>query len=70
MLKSLHIREFTIIDDLALDFRPGFTVIRGETGAGKSILIDALGLIFGQRADSSQVRHGAQRAELNASFDL
>lgn len=70
MLKSLHIREFTIIDDLALDFRSGFTVISGETGAGKSILIDALGLIFGQRADSSQVRHGAQRAELNASFDL
>ncbi len=70
MLHSLHVREFAIIDDLALDFRPGFTVISGETGAGKSILIDALGLIFGQRADSSQVRHGAERAELNASFDL
>lgn len=70
MLHSLHVREFAIIDDLALDFRPGFTVISGETGAGKSILIDALGLVFGQRADSSQVRHGAPRAELIASFDL
>lgn len=70
MLHSLHVREFAIIDDLALDFRPGFTVISGETGAGKSILVDALGLIFGQRADSSQVRHNAQRAELIASFDL
>jgi len=66
----LHIRQFAIIDDLALDFRAGFTVISGETGAGKSILIDALGLIFGQRADSGLVRHGADRAELSASFDL
>ncbi len=70
MLHSLHVREFAIIDDLALEFRPGFTVISGETGAGKSILVDALGLIFGQRADSSQVRHNAQRADLIASFDL
>ncbi len=70
MLNALHIRQFAIIDDLALEFRPGFTVISGETGAGKSILVDALGLIFGQRADSTLVRHGAERAELNASFDL
>ena len=70
MLKSLHVRQFAIIDDLELEFRPGFTVITGETGAGKSILVDALGLIFGQRADASQVRYGAKRAEIIAEFEL
>jgi len=70
MLQSLHLHQFAIIDDLELMFQPGFTVISGETGAGKSILVDALGIIFGQRADSNLVRDGADRAELNASFDL
>ena len=70
MLQSLRVRDFAIIDDLELAFQPGFTVISGETGAGKSILVDALGIIFGQRADNKLVRTGAERAELNAGFDL
>lgn len=70
MLQSLRVRHFAIIDDLELAFQPGFTVISGETGAGKSILVDALGIIFGQRADTSLVRSGADRAELTAGFDL
>lgn len=70
MLQSLRVRHFAIIDDLELTFQPGFTVISGETGAGKSILVDALGIVFGQRADSNLVRTDAERAELSASFDL
>lgn len=70
MLQSLRVRQFAIIDDLELTFQPGFTVITGETGAGKSILVDALGIVFGQRADSNLVRSGAERADLTASFDL
>ncbi|MGH8530778.1 MAG: DNA repair protein RecN [Nevskiales bacterium] len=70
MLLHLHIRDFAIIDELQLEFAPGFTVLSGETGAGKSILIDALGLLLGDRADSSTVRSGAERAEVSASFDM
>ncbi len=70
MLRHLHIRDFAIIDELQLEFAPGFTVLSGETGAGKSILIDALGLLLGDRADSSTVRSGAERAEISAGFDL
>ncbi len=69
-LLSLHIQDFAIINGLEIDFRPGFTVLSGETGAGKSILFDALGLVLGDRADSSMVRAGATRAEIQASFDL
>ncbi len=68
MLTALAIRDFAIIDDLELDFAPGLTVLSGETGAGKSIIVDALGLALGQRASSSQVRDGAERAEITALF--
>ena len=70
MLRTLHIRNLAIIDALELEFDGGFSVLTGETGAGKSILIDALGLIIGGRAESSLVRNGAERAEISAEFDL
>ena len=68
MLLSLAVRDFVIVDALALDFSPGFTVLTGETGAGKSILIDALQLALGERADADVVREGAARAEVSAEF--
>jgi DNA repair protein RecN (Recombination protein N) len=70
MLTHLHISNFTIIDELDLDLRPGMTTLTGETGAGKSIIIDALGLILGGRADSSLVRFGSQRCDISATFSL
>lgn len=70
MLLSLHLRDFVIVDELELNFSQGFTVLTGETGAGKSILIDALGLLLGDRADAGVVRHGADKAELSATFDI
>ena len=70
MLTRLHIRNYTLIDHLELDFGPGFSALTGETGAGKSILIDALGLLLGDRARSDLIRAGANRAELSAEFDL
>ena len=63
MLLSLAVRNFVIVDELALDFSPGFTVLTGETGAGKSILIDALQLALGERAEADVVREGAARAD-------
>lgn len=68
MLLSLSIRNFVIVESLDLDFGPGFTVLTGETGAGKSILIDALLLALGERADADVVREGSQRAEITAEF--
>jgi DNA repair protein RecN (Recombination protein N) len=70
MLKELFIRDFIIVESLDLSFKSGFTVFTGETGAGKSILIDALGLILGARADTDVVRNGATRAEMSATFDI
>ncbi len=70
MLLSLAIRNFVIVETLDLDFAPGFTVLTGETGAGKSILIDALQLALGERADADVVREGASRAEISAEFQV
>jgi DNA repair protein RecN (Recombination protein N) len=70
MLSLLQIRNFTIIESLDLELGCGFTAITGETGAGKSILVDALGLLLGGRADSSSIRSGCDKAELSAEFEL
>lgn len=70
MLRRLTIRDFVIVDRLELDFEAGFGALTGETGAGKSILLDALGLVLGDRADASAVRVGRERAEISAEFDL
>ncbi|HEX2668993.1 MAG TPA: DNA repair protein RecN [Gammaproteobacteria bacterium] len=70
MLTHILIRDFAIIDTLELEFKPGMTVLTGETGAGKSILVDALGLVLGDRADADVVRHGSEKAEMSAEFDL
>src|SRR6056297_15250 len=70
MLSSVSVRNFAIIDRVSLELGAGLTVLTGETGAGKSILVDALGLVLGDRADASAVRHGAERAEITASFEL
>jgi DNA repair protein RecN (Recombination protein N) len=70
MLQHLSIRDFAIVDRLELEFRPGFTALTGETGAGKSILIDALSLALGERAGSDQVRSGAERADVSADFAI
>ena len=70
MLRHLRIKNFVIVEQMELEFASGFTVLTGETGAGKSILIDALSLVLGERGDSSQVRQGSQRAEISALFDI
>src|SRR6266850_2785354 len=70
MLTYLQIRDFAIIDSIELELRPGLTVLTGETGAGKSILVDALQLLAGGRAGAEVVRHGAERAEITGTFDL
>lgn len=70
MLRTLSIRDFVTVDQLELDFQTGFTALTGETGAGKSILFDALGLLLGDRAETHQIRLGAQRADLSAEFML
>lgn len=68
MLEQLAIANFAIIEKTRIDFRPGLNILTGETGAGKSILIDAVGLILGERADAGAIRHGADKAEISAAF--
>jgi DNA repair protein RecN (Recombination protein N) len=68
MLLSLHVRDFVIVDECQLDFSTGFTVFSGETGAGKSILIDALALTLGAKADASLIREGSNKADIVARF--
>src|SRR5579872_3146601 len=70
MLTHLQIRDFAIIDAVELELRPGLTVLTGETGAGKSILVDALQLLAGGRAGAEVVRHGAERADITGCFDV
>jgi DNA repair protein RecN (Recombination protein N) len=70
MLRTLSIRDFVIVDSIELEFSAGFTVFTGETGAGKSILIDALTLALGGRGDASVVREGAAKADITADFAL
>ena len=70
MLLALSLRDFVIVEQLHLDFQSGFTVLTGETGAGKSITLDALSLLLGDKADYSQIRHGCPEAQLSALFDL
>jgi DNA repair protein RecN (Recombination protein N) len=69
MLRTLHIRDFVIVDQAEIPFEPGFTVFSGETGAGKSILIDALSLALGARTDAGVIREGRPRADVSAVFD-
>src|SRR5690606_4451019 len=69
MLRTLHIRDFVIVEQAEIQFDAGFTVFSGETGAGKSILIDALSLALGARADASALRENAARADISAVFD-
>ena len=70
MLSHIQIRDFAIIEELEFDLSAGLTVITGETGAGKSIMIDAIGLVLGDRAEASQVRHGADKAEITLTIHL
>ena len=70
MLKQLYIQNFTLIDEMNILFHPGFSVITGETGAGKSIILGALGLLKGNRADTKQIRQGEERCVIEAHFDI
>jgi DNA repair protein RecN (Recombination protein N) len=70
MLTSIAISNFAIVDSLELEFKKGMTVISGETGAGKSIMVDALSLCLGNRTDAAVVRHGEKKADISASFDI
>src|SRR6266550_3091312 len=70
MLRSLAIRNFVVVSALDVEFGAGLTVLTGETGAGKSILLDALGLLLGDRFEVRQIRAGTERAELAAEFEV
>ena len=70
MLMNLQVRDFAIVEKIDIEFGAGMTVLTGETGAGKSILVDALGLVLGERGSAQLVRDGAKRAEFAAEFDV
>ena len=70
MLSHIHIRNLAIVDEIDVELDAGMTALTGETGAGKSILVDALGLVLGDRADSGVIRHGCDRAEISAGFEI
>ena len=70
MIRHLHIENYALIAHLDIDFHTGFSVITGETGAGKSIIIGAIGLLLGQRADSRSLKSGASRCVVEMSFDV
>lgn len=70
MLKHLYIKNYTLIEELDIDLHPGFSVITGETGAGKSIILGAIGLLLGQRADAKAIKQGADKCVIEAQFDL
>ncbi|HEY5647275.1 MAG TPA: DNA repair protein RecN [Pseudomonadales bacterium] len=70
MLRTLTVSNFALVDELEIQFGPGLTVITGESGAGKSILLGALGLVLGERADTTTIRPGSDRADVSAEFDL
>lgn len=68
MIESLHIQNIALIEDLTLNLEKGLNILSGETGAGKSIIIDSLNFVLGERADKSLIRNGAERAEVSAVF--
>ena len=70
MIRHLHIENYALIEHLDIDFKQGFSVITGETGAGKSIIIGAIGLLLGQRADSRSLKAGANRCVIEITFDV
>ena len=70
MLKSLNIRNFALIDQMTVDFHQGFSVITGETGTGKSVLLGAISMLLGQRSDATAVRKGADRCIIEGHFDI
>ena len=70
MLTTLRIRNLALVTDLTLELRPGFNIVSGETGAGKSIIIGALNLMLGQRADRSLIRSGAEQSVVEAVFEV
>ena len=70
MLKSLYIKNYALIDSLEIDFESGFSVITGETGAGKSIILGALSLILGQRADLKTIKQGETKCIIEGTFDV
>ncbi|MDQ6989722.1 MAG: AAA family ATPase, partial [Mariprofundaceae bacterium] len=69
MIKALHVKQFALFEQVDLELADGMTVFTGETGAGKSILVDALGAVFGARANADWVRHEAERAEVIAEIE-
>ena len=70
MLLSININNYTLVEELEIEFSRGTTAITGETGAGKSLVLDALSMALGDRADTSTIRQGKDRAQITASFDI